>query len=136
MLKQKKHAKKTFNAEEKELIACAFKSRLHELSEGIQKINILINKSKFEAHRTEMERYKKGLLENLLEEGLTMRMVLQHLCIKISGHPVGLMFFFKLKADIYRYLAEFQNHYSSIAKDHDTTAVMHLLGKFYPNVVI
>jgi len=118
MLKKKKHAKKTFNPEEKELIACAFKSRLLELVEGVKKTDILIKKSKFEAYRGELEKFKKGLMQDFLEEALTMRMVLQNLCIKISGHPVGLMFFYKLKADIYRYLAEFQSYYSSIAKDH------------------
>jgi|TARA_B110001450_G_C17579431_1_gene464255 hypothetical protein len=35
LLRKKKHAKKTFNAEEKELIACAFKGRLQELVEGV-----------------------------------------------------------------------------------------------------
>lgn len=107
MLKEKKHAKKTFEAEEKELIACAFKQRLQEMVEGVTKTNILIDKSKFSDYRIELERYKKGLIQDFLEEALTMRMVLQKLCIKISGHPVGLMFFYKLKADIYRYLSEF-----------------------------
>tara|TARA_B110001450_G_C17579431_1_gene464254 strand:- start:440 stop:580 length:141 start_codon:yes stop_codon:yes gene_type:complete len=46
-------------------------------------------------------------MHDLLEEALTMRMVIQNLCIAISGHPVGLMFFYKLKGDIYRYLSQF-----------------------------
>jgi hypothetical protein len=79
--------------------------RLNGLVEGISKTDILINKSKFEEYRSELERYKRGLMQDFLEEALTMRMVLQSLCIQISGHPVGLMFFYKLKADIYRYLS-------------------------------
>ena len=47
-----------------------------------------------------------------------MRMVIQKLCINISGHPVGLMFFYKLKADIYRYLAEYQYFYTGFAKEY------------------
>mgnify|MGYP003943487239 CR=1 FL=1 len=118
MLNEKKYAKKTFDAEEKELIACAFKQRLQQLFDGIIKTDILIKKSKFESYRNELESYKKGLMQDFLDEALTMRMVIQNLCIKISGHPVGLMFFYKLKADIYRYLSEYQNYFTSIAKDH------------------
>ena len=48
--------------EEKKLIACAFKSRLNEIKEGIKKVEILYNKSKFENMRVYLDQYKKGLL--------------------------------------------------------------------------
>lgn len=61
--------------EEKKLVACAFKSRLNEIKEGIKKVDLLIKKSKFEHMRQYLDNYKKGLLQDLLEEALKMRWV-------------------------------------------------------------
>ena len=60
---------KVYSAEDVELIACAFKSQLKEIRQAIKSIDLLETKAKFESKKTTMEKYKNGLIYDLLTKG-------------------------------------------------------------------
>lgn len=98
--------RQVFTQEEMDLIACGFKSQLQVIRKAIKNLDILLKKSKFENRKQILESYKQGLVQNLLDASARLIDILDHDCIQITGSPVPLIFFNKLKADIFRYIAE------------------------------
>jgi len=96
-----------FSKDEKELIAAAFKFRLDDIRKAIKDVNILLGKSKFEPKKALIQFYKSGLLSDLTTSGKRFIEVIEKDCIEVTGSTAGLIFFMKLKADIYRYMTEF-----------------------------
>ena len=47
-----------FSKDEKELIACAYKSKLNQIREALKDINIVLNKGKFESKKGLVQYYK------------------------------------------------------------------------------
>ena len=120
-----------FSRDEKELIAAAFKFRLAEIRGAIKDVNILLGKSKFEPKKALIQFYKSGLLHDLTSTGERFLEVIENDCIEVTGSTSGLIFFMKLKADIYRYLTEFAigadySHYKEEADNHYKIATLML----------
>lgn len=89
-----------------DLIACGFKSQMQVIRKQIKNLDILLNKSKFETKKGILEQYKQGLRKNLLHIAQRQIDILTSDCIEATGSPIPLTFFTKIKADIYRYMAE------------------------------
>lgn len=100
-----------FDPEELELIACAFKSELKEVRKAIKSIDILQTKQKFDNKGTSMEQYKKGLIYDMIKKGEKQLDILEKLIMPVVASPSTFIFFKKLEADIYRYLAEHTQNY-------------------------
>ena len=98
--------KAVFSAEEIELISCAYKSQLKEIRHAIKTIELLETKSKFDKKRTSMQRYKNGLIYDLCNKGKDLVDSLEKYCVDAAAAPLTLILFFKMQADIYRYMAE------------------------------
>lgn len=94
-----------FDQEEMDLIACAFKSQLSEIRKAIKATDILMKKNKFEMKKETLDQYKMGLKKDLKDKSLHLITIIQRDCIEVTGSPIGLIFFKKLQADIYRYMA-------------------------------
>jgi len=58
---ERKYHVKVFTMEERELIACAFKSQLGEVRKALKDLQILQTKSKFETKKSIIDQYKAGL---------------------------------------------------------------------------
>ena len=111
-----------FSRDEKELIAAAFKFRLNEIRKAIKDVNIVLGKSKFEPKKPLIQFYKAGLMEDLVSNGKKFIDIIDNDCIKVTGSTSGLIFFMKLKADIYRYMTEFSigKNYTEFKEHADT----------------
>ena len=120
-----------FSKDEKELIAAAFKFRLDDIRKAIKDVNILLGRSKFEPKKALIQFYKSGLLFDLTSCGQRFLDVIEHDCIEVTGSTSSLIFFMKLKADIYRYMTEFAigadfTHYKEEADNHYKIATLML----------
>jgi hypothetical protein len=89
------------------MIACAFKFRMGEIRKAIKDVNFLLGKSKFEPKKALIQFYKSGLLHDLTTNGKRFIDVIDHDITEVTSSTNGLIFFKKLKADIYRYMTEF-----------------------------
>ena len=101
-----------FSKEEVELIACAYKSQLKEIRSAIKAIDLLETKSKFDSKRPSMEKYKNGLIVDLCTKGKLQIEMLEEYCVKVAAKPLPLIFFLKMQADVYRYMAEHTQKYT------------------------
>jgi len=95
-----------FSQEELEMIACGFKSQMQVTRKAIKNVEILQKKSKFENKKSILEQYRLGLVKNLMDTSNKQLSIIDDHCIAVTGSPVPLIFFNKLKADIFRYNAE------------------------------
>mmetsp|Transcript_10366 Transcript_10366/g.15956 ORF Transcript_10366/g.15956 Transcript_10366/m.15956 type:complete len:182 (+) Transcript_10366:463-1008(+) len=89
-----------------DLIACGFKSQLTDIRDAIRNIDILLTKSKFESKKATLEQYKNGIKADLVAKGKRQIKIIDDHCIGVTGSPIPLIYFRKLQADIYRYMAE------------------------------
>ena len=89
------------------MIACAFKSQISEIRKSIKATEILLKKSKFESKFQILDSYNKGLKKDLLEKSQRLIDIIENECVSVTGHPVPLIFFKKLQADMLRYQAKF-----------------------------
>ena len=105
-MQNNEHKVQIFQADELELIACAFKMRLMQIRTAIKDVDILLSKSKFEPKKPILDKYRLGLLADLEKNGNELCDVIKVNCVDIAGAPKPLTFFIKLWADIKRYLAE------------------------------
>ena len=103
----RKYNIQVFQKEELELIASGFKSQLGEVRTAIKNVDILLKKKKFETKKNYLDQYRAGLLEDLINKGTRQIGIIDDKCIDVTGMPTTLIFFQKMKADIYRYMAEF-----------------------------
>lgn len=102
----KNDAARVFNAEELELIACAFKSQLQEDRKAIKDIDILMKKGKFETKKGILELYKNGLRKNMIDHAMRQIKIIEECCIPVVGAKIPMIFFMKILGDIYRYITE------------------------------
>jgi len=58
-----------YSVEERELIACAFKNQLKELRMALKDIQIIESKPKYDSKKDLMDRYKVGLVRELIAKG-------------------------------------------------------------------
>ena len=61
MFEGRKYVIEIFTHEEKDLIACAFKSKLSDIRKAIKATDILMKKNKFEMKKEILDQYKSGL---------------------------------------------------------------------------
>lgn len=101
-----------FGKEEVELVSCAYKSQLKEIRSAIKNIDLLETKSKFDSKRPSMEKYKNGLIFDLCYKGKLQIDNLEKYCVNAAAKPLPLIFFLKMQADIYRYMAEHTQKYT------------------------
>jgi len=59
-----------------------------------------------------MEKYKHGLIYDLCSKGKIQIDALEENCVKVAATPLALIFFLKMQADIYRYMAEHTQKYT------------------------
>lgn len=97
---------KIFTNDEFELISCAFKSQLKEHRHTLQSIDLLLTKSKFELRKPQMEKYKMGIIYEMCLKGKQQINIIDKYCLRYAATPINLIRFFKMQADIYRYMAE------------------------------
>ena len=102
----KSEKSRVFEAEEMELIACAFKSQLQQDRKAIKDIDILMKKGKFETKKGILELYKSGLRKNMIDHAMKQISIIEETCIPVIGAKIPLIFFMKLLGDIYRYITE------------------------------
>ena len=98
-----------------ELIACAFKSHLQQIRQGIKKSQLLIDKDSFYSDNDKnhvIQVYIDGLKKDLDTEGNKIIQCIDDYCISVVSAPKPMIFFTKLKADIYRYMC--QHHVSNM----------------------
>mmetsp|Transcript_3701 Transcript_3701/g.6306 ORF Transcript_3701/g.6306 Transcript_3701/m.6306 type:complete len:223 (-) Transcript_3701:21-689(-) len=105
---QKRFEVRVFSQEELELIASGFKNQLNEIREAIKSVDIMLKKSKFEMRQVTLQNYKRGLCNDLVTKGTRQIEIIQSCCLDVTGAPIPTIFFKKLTADIYRYLADQQ----------------------------
>jgi hypothetical protein len=85
---------------------------MKEVRNAIKNIDLLETKSKFDLKRQSMEKYKNGLIYELCVKGKNQIDVLEECCIKATAAPLPWIFFLKMQADIYRYMAEHTQKYT------------------------
>jgi hypothetical protein len=82
---------------------------LGEVRTAIKNVDILLKKKKFETKKGYLDQYRSGLLSDLITKGKRQLAIIDKVCIDATGKVTTLIFFQKMKADIYRYMAEFSN---------------------------
>ena len=65
-----------------------------------------------------LDQYKEGLKKDLLLKSNRLIQIVEDECISITGHPLPLIFFKKLQADMYRYQCQHQVGNNQYEKTH------------------
>ena len=76
------------------------------MRKAIKNLEILLQKSKFDDKRDVLDFYKNGLVKDLITVSKRILDIIDKDCIEVVGAPIPMIFFTKLKADIFRYLTE------------------------------
>lgn len=79
---------------------------MQALRDAIATVDLMLGKSKFEMKKATLEQYKAGLRAEMISKGEKQIKIIEDFCIEVAGSPLTLIFFKKLTADTYRYLAE------------------------------
>lgn len=110
MFASRKDGVTVFTTEELELIACACKESLGQVTKSIKKTKDLIEKQNFSAQNEYIEVYLNGLKQDLIARGEGILNMLESDCIEVTGAPKAMIFFTKLQADTARYICDHVNH--------------------------
>jgi hypothetical protein len=92
-----------FEGEIKDLIASAFKSQIKEIRNSMKILKIVKNRSSID--ETLSDDYREGLKIELISKANRLLSIIRDYCLPNAALN-GYIFFVKLMADIYRYMAD------------------------------
>lgn len=95
-----------FTKEEMNLIACAMKNEIGQVRDSLKNLDIMMKKPKFEQNKEMLEQYQIGLRKDLYWIGKRQLDLLEKWILPVVFKTTPLILFTKLRADIYRYIAE------------------------------